>query len=494
MKHKYRLAFLITWTPMMLSLRIPPVPCPNYFGYYKDEQGKVYGSAELPYDKSPWLVFSVNASFLGKFDQPELRLEKVTKLHELNDGTPTVKYNIFFPFTDVIPKITDLTYNGKIYCRGSPELLEEGSPGVTNVRNQTYFMFSQQEYGFYAPETQPDTSDDVIPVQSLNEKPTVLQPLSTTIPPKVRPLTPKIPQFHMSRVTPTQDINTSNNPTTEISINLINDLFITPFTCGVAAGNESGATETKLGQYPWLVALFWQRRFSFNYKCSATLISDKHVLTAARCFQYNDDQLKNIAEIFLVMGTNNLDNWKTNGAITRTASRVDVHPNYKKNKESAHGDIAIILLNRRVQFTDVIKPVCLWKGDTDLYPLTHKMGVIAGFGQNENSPQEGLTHFIRAKQVNMPIVAQTECFTSPLGLQDLISDKTFCTKSDERQLTGPCKGDTGAGFFISMYGAYYLRGIASVIPFKDGNCDLTTRYVAFCDAAKFSDWIKSHMT
>ncbi|CAG9833119.1 unnamed protein product [Diabrotica balteata] len=494
MKHKYGLAVLLIWMPMMLSARVPPNPCPKYFSYYKDPQGRIYGAVVLPYDRSTSLVFSVNASFVGNFNrQAKLRLQKLTKLNELNDGTATVTYNIFFPFTDVIPKITGLTYNGKVFCRGPAESVE-GAGSITNVWSQDSYMFSRQKYGFYEPETLPDTSEDDIPIKSPDETPRIRQPLPTPTPPKVKPITPMIPQRQPeSWETSTQDINTSYNPDTKE----INELFFNPSKCGVAGGSEVrlyGATDTKLGQYPWLVALFWQSGFNFDYKCSATLISNKHVLTAARCFQYNDGQVENIAEIFLVMGTDNLDKWNSNGAVTRKARRVDVHPDYKKNKESANGDIAIILLDLIVQFTDVLSPVCLWKGQSDLHTLTNKMGIIAGFGQDENSLQEGLTHVFRAKRAVMPIVDQIECLTSPLGLQQLVSDKTFCTKSSEKQPTGPCTGDTGAGFFISMDGAYYLRGVASVIPYnKEGKCDFSTRYVAFCDAAKFSDWIKSHM-
>ncbi|CAG9833120.1 unnamed protein product [Diabrotica balteata] len=531
MKHKYGLAFLLTWLPVILTIRIPPNPCPDLFRYYKDPQGRIYGEVQLPYDRATLLVFSVNASFLGNFNQPKLRLERVTELNELNDGTSTVIYNIFFPFTNVIPKITGITYNDRLYCSGPAEPVIPGAPGITNIWSQISFKFSRQKYGFYKPETQPDTSDDDIPIKRPNEKPTVHQPLPTPTPPKVTPITPKIPQRQPDVwVTPTRDTEipikrpTVPNPTEsdpDVDQKLIDSIFTTaPFTspsppatftspsfnsdfvCGVASNEQKknelvpfilGATNTEIGQYPWLVAFFWKRGSKYDYKCSATLVSDRHVLTAARCVQYYKFQVVKTEEIFLVMGTNNLDNWNSNGAVTRKARRVDVHPSFMENSKSAHGDIAVISLDRPVQFSNVLSPVCLWKGNTDLYPLTNKMGVIAGFGQDENSPQEGLTHVLRAKRADMPIVAQSECLTSPLGFKEVTSDRTFCTKSGE-QLTGPCTGDTGAGFFISMDGAYYLRGIASAIPVKDGVCDLSNRYSVFCDVAKFSDWIKSHMT
>ncbi|XP_050511414.1 uncharacterized protein LOC114324797 isoform X2 [Diabrotica virgifera virgifera] len=185
MEHKYGLAFLLIWMPVILSIRIPPNPCPDIFQYYKDDEGVIYGEAKLPYDNATLLVFSVNASFLGTHNQTALKLEKVTELNELNDGTSQVIYNIFFPSIDVIPKITGLTYNDRIYCSGPDE---PGEAGITNVWFKQSFKFSRQKYGFYDPETKPDTSEDDIPVKSPNKKPTTLPPVSKeTNKPKTKP-------------------------------------------------------------------------------------------------------------------------------------------------------------------------------------------------------------------------------------------------------------------------------------------------------------------
>lgn len=61
------------------------------------------------------------------------------------------------------------------------------------------------------------------------------------------------------------------------------------------------------------------------------------------------------------------------------------------------------------------------------------------------------------------------------------------------QATGPCIGDSGAGFFIKLDGAYYLRGIASAISANNGTCDLSNKYSVFCDVAKYMNWVKTAM-
>lgn len=53
--------------------------------------------------------------------------------------------------------------------------------------------------------------------------------------------------------------------------------------------------------------------------------------------------------------------------------------------------------------------------------------MIAGYGQDDDAQRNGMLHAVRLKRADMPIVDQQECVTSPIGFQDLTSDKTFCT-------------------------------------------------------------------
>ncbi|XP_057652014.1 serine protease gd-like [Diorhabda carinulata] len=512
MEYKWSLFTVLIST--VLCVRVPQNPCPNVFQYYKDTQGNIYGEAVLPYDNATYMEFSVNASFKGQYEHLKLRLELVTELAELNNYVKNVIYNIYFPFTNLIPKITRIAYNNRVYCRGPGEPVIPGSPGITNVWHSVIFRFVRVPNRFYeVPSVEVDQSDLDIPVKDPKERPKLttpepmrynqtlpeLRPNTLVPPPKdSRPEADTIDQGVLDAIFTHPTESTTNSAFMFTSPNIISD---DGYKCGLPGDqlpNNAvvplilGASESNIGQFPWLVALFMNAGSKYDYKCSANLISEKHVITAARCIQFYNIQIMKTDQIFLVMGTNSLENWNNNGAITRRAIDVKVHPAFKENSKSAHGDLAIITMDRRVQFSKVLSPVCLWKGNTDLYPLTNKMGVIAGFGQDENSQANGLTHVLRAKRADMPIVSQSECLTSPLGFKDVTSDRTFCTKSGDTP-TGPCIGDSGAGFFILMDGVYHLRGVASAISVTNGICDLSNKYSVFCDVAKFSDWIKSNM-
>merc|ERR1719369_2561416 len=60
----------------------------------------------------------------------------------------------------------------------------------------------------------------------------------------------------------------------------------TPDTCGVADVNDHqrivGGIQASPAEYPWQVSLMWRGQ----HMCGGTLISDRHIISAAHCFQF----------------------------------------------------------------------------------------------------------------------------------------------------------------------------------------------------------------
>lgn len=56
--------------------------------------------------------------------------------------------------------------------------------------------------------------------------------------------------------------------------------------------------------------------------------------------------------------------------------------------------------------------------------------------------------------------------------------------------SGPCSGDSGAGFVMKIDGKWTLRGVVSTALSDTGSCDLT-KYIVFADVSKFRDWIRN---
>lgn len=55
-----------------------------------------------------------------------------------------------------------------------------------------------------------------------------------------------------------------------------------------------------------------------------------------------------------------------------------MHPEY--NYKTYVNDIAMIHLARPAEYTDYVRPVCLWSENVDLESVVHKEGTVVGWG------------------------------------------------------------------------------------------------------------------
>ncbi|CAG9821463.1 unnamed protein product [Phaedon cochleariae] len=502
MEYKTSLFILLLLSCLLLyvsPVRIPQNPCPRIFSYYKDAKGLLYGETNIPYDKATFMTLSINASLAGRFsNKVELKLQLKTALKQLMANVSTVTYNIFFPSQEIIPKITQITYNGNVFCQGPPEPLIPGTQGITNLWYSTMFQFTRiPEWNLIQEYQDPGIPESEIPVKDpddniLDTRIPVVQKRPTDTSEENNVSYGEYPSMS-SLSTPTPQEVVSQLPTVVTSTSEVEKLS---YKCGIPKPSIRplilGGTDSAVGQFPWLVALMSKNDSSdeYEYKCSATLISHKHVVTAGRCVQYYRLQVLKIQDMLLVMGTNDVTNWEANGAVSRRVIKVNTHPDFMRNPNSAHADISVVTMDNQVSFSDFLIPVCLWMEDTDLYPVTNKVGTVAGYGQDEIARKNGALHVSHAMYADMKIVSQYDCLLSEIGLLQITSDKTFCADGASK---GPCIGDSGSGFVLHSNGVYQLRGISSYAVTRNGTCDLENKYAVFCDVAKFSKWVESCM-
>ncbi|XP_050302885.1 serine protease gd-like [Anthonomus grandis grandis] len=435
---------------------LPNSPCPDVFQYQTDPNGYVYGRISIPYDGSSDLLLGVNASMKGYYsdnNKVKLIIKMVTQGQNLiQRTTSTVNYDVRFPIQNAIPKITKIRFNQQDFCSGPPEDLIPGSPGVTSLWSGHHYYFHTLNENSPVPSFEPHIDNSNKNVYNAQDD---------------RASSPKPEMTQIATFPPTQKVQ----------------------ECGVSKIKHIplivGGKEVSDGMFPWLAAMFTSSGNGYEYKCVANLISDRHVITAARCVNLHRLQVVKTEDILFVFGKSNLRYWATSGAVTRGASEVHTNPEFNSN--SGHGDVTIITLDRPVEFSGTISPICLWEGGNELDHIINRTGTVAGWGADEIAQKNHKFSISEAKSVDMPVVSQDSCLFSNFSYLTLTSDITFC--AGERDGSGTCIGDSGAGFMMVKNGKFYLRGLASLVLSDKGKCDLAN-FMVFCDVGKLTDWIR----
>ncbi|XP_077494274.1 transmembrane protease serine 11D-like isoform X3 [Amblyomma americanum] len=213
----------------------------------------------------------------------------------------------------------------------------------------------------------------------------------------------------------------------------------------------------KLGQRdenPWMV--FLAINFTEMSYCSATLLTEVHLLTAASCVYRNRTYPDWIKAYYL-------STERLKGDFLYV-DKVRIHTDY--NSTTQRNDIAIITVQRPLVFTRYTKPICI---PTNHMNVTDMRVTVAGWGRlNDNDPEQ--TSLYRG---TMRGLHGEDCYSRfrYYGYDDLIM---FCAAKDSTAL---CEGDTAAPAMVTgTDGLTYLLGLASY-GYSCGSSDVPSVFV-----------------
>ncbi|KAF5291969.1 hypothetical protein FQR65_LT11369 [Abscondita terminalis] len=463
MRNKLTIILIYLSALKLINLQvIPENPCPNIFKYV-NIYGQVHGQVVVQNDNSGTYYLAINMSVASYLNNGQnIKINLLTSTNDIILGAPLV-YNIQFPSPYAIPKPTRIEFNNIVYCSSFPEKLRPGGY-VTNLWANTIFKITITHHG-------PDTN-----LQS--------------------PIDNFGIQFSPANIFPNQFSQASFVPTEPTS-----DFTITPATVKPTVNkpvnvdyNECGKAslfpihlvisgdDVEEGQYPWLAAIMYKSGKHFQYRCTGSLVSDRHVITAGHCLQYGKAPLFPVEDLIAVFGTTSLENWISTGTI-HGIREISTHPNYIE--DSADNDVSVITLSKRIRYSKNIRPICMWTNErNNLEDIVNKEGVVAGWGSDRRQGEFSA----KAKKINLPVVSQSVCLQSDVRFKSITSARTFC--AGKRDNTGPCTGDDGSGFAMFKNGRWFLRGVIS-IPLKDSDaCDLEN-YFVFADLAQIKGWLST---
>ena len=170
---------------------------------------------------------------------------------------------------------------------------------------------------------------------------------------------------------------------------------VTNGTCSCGKRNVAtrivGGEYTETNEYPWQVALVSSGRS--HPWCGGTLISSRHILTAAHCTAGESP-----SSMAVLLGEHRISDDKFD---RRSLSAITDHPKYKR--KTLDNDFSILTLSEPVTFTDKISPACLpGNGSQDYIGMK---AIVSGWGTTSSGGNQPN----KLKDVEVTVQSNDQC-------------------------------------------------------------------------------------
>ncbi|XP_055609360.1 CLIP domain-containing serine protease B4-like [Uranotaenia lowii] len=264
-----------------------------------------------------------------------------------------------------------------------------------------------------------------------------------------------------------------------------------PFDCGRDLSDRIfGGQPTAVDEFPWTALLHYRKpQNRYGHHCGGTLINNRYVLTAAHCIKAVPATWKVIG---VRLGEYNLTNdaqdcYKdvcSDPPVDFGVDKIIIHEQYDPKSAAQWNDIALIRLDRNVETSDFISPICLPLEDR--IKSLNQVGTkqwAAGWGRTENNEPSDVK-----LKVQLEVSDWDRCSNLYKRARAVLRKTQLCAGGKKDEDT--CSGDSGGPLMRQIGATYYQFGIVSFGPKKCGTPDAPGVYT---DVSQFVDWIESKL-